>query len=329
MLIHGPALATRLLPLKDAGLPLVTILTCLSASALAWETNDWIAIYRFNDTSNDSLGKAEAFISPGACFSNHVLFVDGSYNLRSTPLGVGWQAIYRGTPLLTNLNYDSFTISLDFYPPANRIPKWRLNGFERRLNSLTSGAYVMWLGKNEADRAILIGGQSYRWMGFELRGGALSISLNNQKFLHRFQNAQIRPNHWHNLACSVDLRRKRILTLFDGKELESIELPKDFKLEVLGSVVDSSDREFTFVNYSSGSVFYGYAANLKILSRALTEKELAVLVQESFSELPAFPKNSLIWQWLLLIAGALLAMIIVAAILHVRTRKAKLRPRNA
>lgn len=325
MLIPGTALEARLLPLKNAELLLVAFLAWLSFSALAWESNDCIAIYRLNNTSNDSLGKTEAFISSDTCFSNHVLFVDGNYNLIATPgLGVCWKTIYRGTPLLTNLNYEAFAFSLDFYPLSIRIPKRPLNGFERRLNSLTSGANALWFGKSETDRAIFIGGDSYRWIGFDQRGGALRLTLNNQRFIHRFPDAQVRPNRWHQLVCSVDLQGKRILTSLDGRQLESVELPMDFKLEVLGSTAESTDREFTFINYSSGSVFYGYASNLEIFSRALTESEIASLVQESASERPVFPKDSLGWERLLPIAGAILVVIFAAAIFLVRSRKAKL-----
>jgi hypothetical protein len=81
----------------------------------------------------------------------------------------------------------------------------------------------------------------------------------------------VEPGRWHNLICSVDLQRRKILTMFDGHPLEAITLPPDFKLEVAGSPGDATEREFPFDDHSNGSVFFGYAAHLKILGRALAE----------------------------------------------------------
>ncbi len=46
---------------------------------------------------------------------------------------------------------------------------------------------------------------------------------------------------------------------------------------------------------SNGSVFFGYAAHLKILGRALAESEVASLYDESLSEHPKFPRRHFLW----------------------------------
>jgi hypothetical protein len=46
-------------------------------------------------------------------------------------------------------------------------------------------------------------------------------------------------------------------------------------LEVVGSPDLDRDREFTFADYSTGSVYCGYEANLKVFGRALTAEEIA------------------------------------------------------
>jgi hypothetical protein len=110
----------------------------------------------------------------------------------------------------------------------------------------------------------------------------------------------VKPGRWHNLSCSVDLNRREILTMFDGQILEPIALPADFKLEVLGSPEEATERQFTFANHSNGSVFYGYAANLKIFSRALAGPELASLYTDSLRERPKFPAPSSPWPIIIL-----------------------------
>src|SRR5262249_30761031 len=144
----------------------------------------------------------------------------------------------------------------------------------------TRGRYSRWRGFDQnvfITDNIFTGGYHYRWFGINREDGFLHITLNNQAFVHPFENVPVRPGHWHNILCSVDLRRRQILTLFDGRALEPIDLPSNFKAEVIGSSEEATDRQFTFANYSNGSVFYGFAANLKIFGHALSQTELAAL----------------------------------------------------
>jgi hypothetical protein len=54
------------------------------------------------------------------------------------------------------------------------------------------------------------------------------------------------------VTCSVDLEKRTILTMLDGRILETIFLPPDFQLRVVGSPAEESDRAFLFQNYSNG-----------------------------------------------------------------------------
>jgi len=89
----------------------------------------------------------------------------------------------------------------------------------------------------------------------ESEAGVLNLTLNNQAFVHRFNRVAVKPGHWHHVACSFDLARKQITTIFDGRILKPINLPADFKLGVIGSPLKDNDQEFTFANYSNGTVF--------------------------------------------------------------------------
>src|SRR6266516_3302557 len=77
---------------------------------------------------------------------------------------------------------------------------------------------------------------------------------------------------------------------------------KDLRYESFaGGPGDTTEREFTFDNHSNGSVFFGYAAHLKILGRALAESEVASVYNESLSEHPKFPRRHFLWPAVILI----------------------------
>lgn len=283
---------------------------------------DLIAHYRFDTNGADSLGRSPpflltngpwivgvppAFLVPTAPFTNGVLFVNGLYEPN------GHRVHYLGTEPIPGLAYDSFTVSLDFYPLPKKRSRYDLSKLEKRINDLTHDHYLRWRGidPNSArfnQENLLTGGYYYRWLGFNRSSGVLNLTLNNQSFVHEFRGVAVEPDRWHNLICSVDLRRKELLTMFDGQALETIRLPSDFKLDVLGSPQEGKDREFTFADYSKGSVFYGYVANLKIFGRSLAASELPAVYSASLQERPGFPKPkpSLAWLALLLVFVACL-----------------------
>ena len=98
--------------------------------------------------------------------------------------------------------------------------------------------------------------------------------------------------------------------MLDGKMLEIVTLPNDFKLD---APADETDKQFTFANYSNGSVYYGYAANFKVFGHALSEGELHAAYLESLKGQPAFdPSSHFPWVAVLFAAvgaGALLVLI--------------------
>lgn len=285
------------------------VVVCIVTAAMPVPATDLIASYRFDTNGADCLGRSPPFIltnglrNPGipvafvvssAPFTNGVLYVNGLYEPN------GRLAHYLGTAPIQDLHYDSFTVSLDFYPLPQKRSRYDLNKLERRINDLTRDRYLQWRGIDPSPAhfnqdSILNGGYSYRWFGLNRQSGELNLTLNNHSFTHRFNGVAVKPGRWHNLICSVDLRHKQVLTMLDGQPLEVVPLPADFKLEILGSPEEGSDREFTFSDYSNGSVFYGYLAHLKVFGRSLDSSELPALYNLALSETPSFPKRSFPW----------------------------------
>jgi hypothetical protein len=297
----------------------------ISASGLA---GDLLAHYRFDTNANDSLGRSPPFVVTNGPqsragvtyqpaftvtappFTNGVLYVNGRYEPN------GHFINYLGTAPIKELRYESFTVAIDFYPLPRKRNRLDFNKLESRLDSWTRGRYARWcrIDNNVYNTEnILTGGYMYRWIGFNRDGGILNLTLNNQSFVHVFKRAAVKSGRWHHLICSADLQRRKIVTMLDGRLLEAIILPADFKFEVVGSNGEATEREFTFDNHSNGSVFLGYAAHLKILGRALTGPELAVLYDESIGERPNFPKAQFSWLTVILtfaVAGFLFLVLL-------------------
>ncbi len=264
--------------------------TLVAMTARAHPTNEMLACFRLTQDGSDNLRLNAPAELENAPFVRGVLYLNGSYGYGGGADG------YRTSFSVTNLDYASFTVSLDFNPTSFNSSRIRpLNSLEQKLNALTFGFYSRWFGNTRRDNdTILVGGSSYRWFSFRHQSGGLQLTLNNQDYVYTFTNAIIATQQWHNLICAVDLRQRRILTFLDGRSLETISLPPDFKLEILGSDAESNDKEFTFSNYSNGSVFYGHTANLKVFARALDAVELAGLYSASAAERAALPSiNSL------------------------------------
>lgn len=308
---------------------------CAHLPCAGSDTNGLLAHYPLETNGEDVMGQSRPFmltngdrvlagatipafvIVTRAPFTNGVLFVNGQYAPN------GHFTHYFASGPIPGLSYGSFSISVQFYPLPMKRGASSLNQIERKLDRWTSGRYTHWRGfdKNIHNTAnILTGGQGYRWFGLSREHNRLQLTLNNQAFVHEFKSAAVAPNRWHHLICSMDLKQRKIYTCLDGRQLETIALPPDFKLEVVGSQDDADDREFTFVNYSNGSVFYGYAAHLKIFGRALSETEIARLYAESDAERPTFPKTPSRWLAVILVS-ALIAGAVVLSVAVARWRQ--------
>ena len=54
-------------------------------------------------------------------------------------------------------------------------------------------------------------------------------------------------------------------------------LPNDFKIDVVGTTREESDKQLMFTNYSNGGIFYGYVKDFFIYNKFLTKQELEAL----------------------------------------------------
>jgi hypothetical protein len=260
--------------MKSLGLGIVL----LTATAAANPTNELIARFPLDADGSDALGRNPPATVKHASFADGAFFLNGRYEY-----GVFTNGFCTTFPV-KELNYESFTVALDFCPLGFK-PDRTLNPVELKLNWLTFGGYWRWFGPERSDNTtILTGGLSYRWLGFSCVTSTLQLTLNNQSFTHSFSNAPLTLRRWHNLICAVDVRQRRIVTMLDGRLLETIKLPDNFLLAVIGSPSELTDREISFANYSNGSAYHGYAANLKAFARALNEAEMAALYAESPAE---------------------------------------------
>lgn len=284
-------------------------------------TNDLIAFFPLRSDGEDATRHSPPLQLTNAPFSNDVLYLNGVYEpLHSVP-GSGYG--YHATASVSDFDYHSFTIGLDFFPLKTKHTR-HLRPFEMKLNDWTRSYYSRLFAERWGPPDnFLTGGTWYRWLGFDPGTNGFEITLNNQTFRHQFHGVAVRLGEWHNLICSLDLPRKQIVTMLDGHVLETVRLPNDFKFEVAGTERDAGDKELTFVNYSNGKVFNGYAAHLRVFARALTASEMTDLYSELALErksLPAMVGSESPFGWL---GMFLLVTAVGVGVLWRRSRNAK------
>jgi hypothetical protein len=290
--------------------PLWSCLILLTAAtSFGAGTNDLIAFFPLRSDARDTFSKSPPMELTNAPFVNGVLYLNGIYQPYKIGSGYYGPAELRGYHAVASvpgLNYASFTISFDFFPLKTKHGR-RLRGFEAKLNDWTRGYYSRWLVERSGPPDnFLTGGTWYRWLGFNPGTNGLELTLNNQTFRHQFKGSIVRVGQWHNLICSLDLQRKQIITILDGHTLETVNLPQDFRFEVVSTERESGDKELAFVNYSNGKVFNGYAAHLRVFSRALSASEMAGLYSEWALERKSLPAlvgtgNRIFWFLLLIV----------------------------
>jgi hypothetical protein len=289
-------------------------------------TNDLVAFFPLRSDGSDTLGNCPTMQLTNAPFIHGVLFLNGVYEpLYSGPHGPGTLRGYHAVASVPGLKYESFTVSLDFFPLKTEQHQRPLRAFEKTLNDWTRGYYRHFFATRWGPPYnFLTGGTWYRWIGFGPGTNGLEITLNNQTFRHQFKGAVVRVGEWHNLMCSLDLSRKQVITILDGKRLEIVHLPDNFQFEVVATEREAGDKELTFVNYSNGKVFNGYADHLRVFSRALDASEMTALYSNLGPERKSLPTlagtaNRFFWFLLLIVA------VLISVILR-KSRKANAQP---
>ncbi len=109
------------------------------------------------------------------------------------------------------------------------------------------------------------------------RSGNLKISFNNQTFNRELGNSLLYPLRWTVIACGFDLAKRRVHVYLNGVKVAQIALPPDFKLDVVGSDWEETDKEWMFTNYSNAAVFHGLVSDLIIYDRFLSPAKFAAI----------------------------------------------------
>ncbi len=257
-------------------------------------TNSLIAWFQFESNCADTLRRCPDIDLKEADYIQGALYLNGGYEFCAD------SPSFRAVASIPGLNYESCTMTLDFFPVDFDDPTGKGASLLRSwIQTLTLGRFGHF--NETSHETILMAGTSCRWLGFRQRNGQLELTLNNQDFVHTFTNVAIHPRQWHTLACSADFKRREILTFLDGRKLDVVGLPEDFKLRILGSKEEDSDREISFSNYSNGTAFHGYADDLCVFDRALSEDEIIPFLRSRPQRAVPFPsaenilENRIVW----------------------------------
>lgn len=200
-----------------------------------------IAHFRFDGNARNEVKGGETFELKNTEFKDNALYLNGQYEM--TNPDDGYRTICK-TPKIDFMNY---TVALRF----------KAENFDDRMSNLITG------------------GPSCRWFGMERSiHGNLVVTLNNGEFEAEIENAPIPKDEWTVIACSVDVPRLRAIVAVNGKKVASIDLPKDFEVNVLKFNSDDSDQKWTFTNYGNGNCFHGLVDELLIYGQSLTAGEL-------------------------------------------------------
>ena len=205
-----------------------------------------LAQFRFNGNAKDENKANPAFQLKNTQFKDNALYLNGEYEYRQP--GNGYHAVCK-TP---KLNYQEFTVALRFKAEDFGPDK---------TNLLTGGTACRWFGMNRSE------------------AGNLTITLNNQSFTHEIKDAALEKGKWTMVACGVDVSARKVVVYLNGKKTADIDLPKDFKLEVIDTAFKDRDKQWSFANYSNGNVFHGLIGGLVIYGKMLSPEEFAQVSQ--------------------------------------------------
>jgi hypothetical protein len=204
-----------------------------------------LAHYQYKTGLKDRSGRRGEFTLTNAPLKDGSLYLNGEYTaLQGGKIregSKGYVARFR-TP---ELNYEAFTVAVRF----------KAETFDLRKSHLLGG------------------GPYYRWFNLGRSGaGKLQVTFNNQRFSRQIDGTHIKAGEWTVVVCGVDVNARKVVVHFNGKQADEFELPEGFALTP--PRVDVEDREWTFTNYSSGTVFHGLIDEFIVYDRLLSREEL-------------------------------------------------------
>jgi hypothetical protein len=107
--------------------------------------------------------------------------------------------------------------------------------------------------------------------------------LDNGSKVYLLRDSEIKTDGWNRLICSFNARDGAngcvIRTQLNGQILKEIYPGARYQLPVVGTLFQDRDKVFAFTNYGQGTAFHGYADNLMVFGRDLTDAEMQTLNQ--------------------------------------------------
>ncbi len=243
-----------------------------------------IAHYPLMSDGKDALGTNAPPELKNVEFRPEGFYLNGGYEHRP---GNGYRAVFPASGLsYGSLGFSVDLLPLDFKPEASVRP-WRA-----WWHSLLSLLRIDSSSASSSHENVIALGPSYRWFCVKHRSGHLELTLNNNDYKQSVPGAVLAPGKWHRLMVSLDLNSRTILSSLDGKILPPVQIPKDLKLSVIGSPAEATERVITFSDYSNGSAYHGYAADLRAFDHALSRLEMESLAGDRAWEKRPLPPGA-------------------------------------
>jgi hypothetical protein len=282
------------------------------------QTNDLLAFFNLNGSAQDSTGKCAPFELKQTSFVDGSLFCNGCYENSGTTHG------YHAIARIPTLSYDAFTLSFDFNPISFTPDRDNGQFFYRIFYMVTGGHVPVSVARRFTSHdAIIVAGEAYRWFGLRCISNSLQLTLNNLSYEHSFSNAPIELNRWHNVICSFNMKARQIVVALDGRILEPVVLPNDFKIQHADKTGDRLDKTFCLQNYSDGAAFFGFANNLKVFAHPYSNNEiLALYAADEPSRRLWKASAGANYAWI--VYGSAFVVVVGFAFWRVRRRKARI-----
>ncbi len=225
---------------------LFLLLTAITLSTLA-QTESLIANYPLMSNTIDETGLNDDAFVRNAPFQNEAIYSNGIYYGDDT---LGSQI---HSPTIQNFDPDAFVVSLDFLVeshPAGKMP-------------------------------ILIGGNSWRWIGAYIEDGRMAFMANDQAD-YNLTTTMVSLNEWHSLGLTYNKLSKQAKLFFDDELIYQLEMP---------FIEHNDDANFSNEHAGTGNTFLGYWKNLKVYNGS----ELSGIANEDiFSQIHILNKNDCI-----------------------------------
>ncbi|MFO7540963.1 MAG: protein kinase [Chloroflexota bacterium] len=187
--------------------------TATAHSATATAIAQLVAHYPLTEDSTDVTGQQANATLQNAPFIDDSVYCNGVYS--------GNNACVISTPNLNGFNFNSFSIEIEFNAAEfRRMP-------------------------------VVVGGRSFRWIGFELNNdGSINLLYNNSN--RESCSVSYEVDEWHTA-----------LLTYDGSEAR-LYLDRQHGCTVSFTLNEGNDRDVSVINFSNATIFEGNVRNLKI-----------------------------------------------------------------